>query len=101
MIRSTAYQRKGAYGKAYKDAELAIVAAYQAGKREKIGEAQLRRAIVLTNLKRYDDALYSLDKAVEYSGKESSAMNIWKNKINMEKGSGMFIITVFNSLISN
>lgn len=90
--RSTAYQRKGAHGKAYKDTEMAIVAAYQSGKREKIGEAQLRRAIVLSNLKRYDDALFALDKAKEYSGKETPTMDAWRNKIKREKGSGMYFI---------
>lgn len=90
MFRSTAYQRLGSFGKAFKDSEFAIVAASKLGKREKIGEAQQRRAITLFNLKRYDDALFSLEKSIENSSKETSSHSVWKAKIQSYLPGGKF-----------
>lgn len=64
------------------------MAAYNSGKREKISEGLLRRAITLCNLKRYDDALFSLEKSIEYAPEESATHGVWKAKIGANLGKG-------------
>lgn len=84
--RSTAYQRASPpqYDAALKDAETAVVLAHRRAKRELIGQAQLRRAIVLYCLERYGDSEFILGVVKRLNGSEKT-LPIWENKVKQKK----------------
>jgi hypothetical protein len=61
-----------------RDAETAVLTAYERGKRDKIREAQLRRVVALYNLGQYG-AVIALLNILKVDEKEA-AFNIWKAK---------------------
>lgn len=74
--RSTAYQRNSEYTKSLADAEAAVVLARERGKRELIGEAQMRRGIALYFMERYGDAKVCFAQTKLLTPKQN-ALGIW------------------------
>lgn len=81
--RSTAYQRSGQYEPAVADAETAVVLAHQRGKRELIGQAQLRRGISCYLLSRYGDAGFCFSTAKKLLGDKERSVDIWQSKLDL------------------
>lgn len=86
LKRSTAYQRSSNYPLALRDAELAVVLAHKRGKRELIGNAQLRRGISLLMEGKLGDAGFCFDQAEKKAGteKEKNLIGVWKSKLVMQ-----------------
>jgi suppressor of G2 allele of SKP1 len=82
LKRSTAYQRSSPphYEQALEDVELAVHLAVKRAKRELIGQAQLRRAILLFNMGNYADAEFILQFVKKYDEKNKT-LAIWESKI--------------------
>jgi len=82
LKRSSAYQRSSPpdYDAAIKDAELALHFAFERGKRELIGQAQLRRATILFNLGQYANAQFVFEFVKKYD-KDNKTIPIWEMKI--------------------
>ena len=80
--RSTAYTRVAPpeHTRALSDAETAVVLANKRGKRESIGQAQLRRGIALFGLGRWTDAGACFGWAKKLMPKESTLL-IWEKKV--------------------
>jgi suppressor of G2 allele of SKP1 len=78
--RSTAYQRLGKHELALADADNAVLAAQQRGRRELIATAQFRRAIALHGLKRFGDARLCLTWCRKYNEKEKG-LGLWQAKV--------------------
>ena len=79
--RSTAHTRTSPpdYKAALSDSEKALVLANKRAKRELITQAQLRRAIALSGLERYADALQCISWVLKLDEKEKTAV-IWELK---------------------
>ena len=79
--RSTAYTRLTPpdHEAALKDAEIAVVLADKRAKRELIASAQLRRAIALYSLERWEDAKQCIQWVKKLNAKEKS-LAIWEMK---------------------
>lgn len=86
LKRSTAYQRSSNYPLALRDAELAVVLAHKRGKRELIGNAQLRRGISLLMEGKLGDAGFCFNEAEKKaaSEKDKNLIGVWKSKLNMQ-----------------
>ena len=82
LKRSIVHQRSSPpnYAAALKDAELAVVFGHERGKRELIGEAQMRRGIALYCLEQYKDAELALSWA-EKLNKGEKTLPIWASKV--------------------
>jgi suppressor of G2 allele of SKP1 len=87
--RSTAYQRNNEHDLAVLDAENAVLAARERGKRELIATAQFRRAIALHSQGRYGDARLCFIWCNKYNEKEKG-LTMWvaKNKKDYDKAGG-------------
>ncbi|ODQ56010.1 SGS-domain-containing protein [Saitoella complicata NRRL Y-17804] len=77
--RSTAYGRDKKYDEALRDAEQALFLARSRGKRELIGQAQMRRGITLFQMDRFADAEFTLHKAKAILPNEKT-IPIWEAK---------------------
>ncbi|BFZ60182.1 Cochaperone protein [Saitoella coloradoensis] len=77
--RSTAYGRDKKYDEALRDAEQALFLARSRGKRELIGQAQMRRGITLFLMDRFADAEFILDRAKAILPNEKT-IPIWEAK---------------------
>lgn len=82
LKRSSAYSRSSPpnYDAAVKDVNQAVRLAIDRAKRELIGQAQLRRAILLFNMGQYADAEYILGFVKKYDEKNKT-LPIWQAKI--------------------
>jgi suppressor of G2 allele of SKP1 len=82
LKRSTAYQRSTPpqHEAALEDVELAVHLAIKRAKRELIGQAQLRRAIILFSMGKYADAKFLFDLVKKYDEKNKT-LPIWEAKI--------------------
>jgi suppressor of G2 allele of SKP1 len=82
LKRSTAYSRASPpnYDAALKDVNQAVRLAFERAKRELIGQAQLRRAILLFNMGRYADAEFILGFVKKFDEKNKT-LPIWQTKI--------------------
>jgi suppressor of G2 allele of SKP1 len=82
LKRSTAYSRSSPpnYDAAMKDVNQAVRLAIDRAKRELIGQAQLRRAILLFNMGQYADAEFILGFVKKYDEKNKT-IPIWQSKI--------------------
>ncbi|KAL3423088.1 CS domain-containing protein [Phlyctema vagabunda] len=78
--RSTAYQRFGKHELALADAECAIHAALDRGRRELIATAQFRRAIALNCLQRYGDSRICFTWCRKLNEKEKG-LGMWQGKV--------------------
>lgn len=80
--RSTAYTRLSPadHAAALKDAEIAVVLAYERGKRELLWQSQLRRAIALFGLGRWGDAQACFDRVAKLN-KDERSLKIWFAKV--------------------
>lgn len=87
--RSTAYQRNNQHELALADADNAVIAARNRGKRELIATAHLRRAIALNGLGRYGDARLCLIWTTKFNEKEKGT-TLWmsKNKQDFDRAGG-------------
>ena len=87
--RSIAYTRISPprYTDALQDAEVAVVLAHKRQKRELIGQAQLRRAIVLFSLEQYEDSKKCFGWAKIFAPKDS-ALGIWEKKLERKEITG-------------
>lgn len=87
--RSTAYQRNNQHELALADADNAVRAARNRGKRELIATAHLRRAIALNALGRYGDARLCLIWTTKFNEKEKGT-TLWmsKNKQDYDRAGG-------------
>lgn len=74
--RALAYQRTKQYTEALADAEAAVVHAHKRAKKELIVDAQVRRGVILYNLKRYGDAQAVLD-IVKRMNKDVKEVGQW------------------------
>lgn len=81
--RSIAHHRLKDYAAALADSEYAIVAAQKRGKRELIGEGQLRRGISLLQMRRISDARLCFAWAGKY-GAHKNQCSIWTEKVKRE-----------------
>lgn len=81
--RSTAYQRSSQYEKAVNDAEIAVSLAHQRGKREFIGQAQLRRGISCYLLERYGDAGFCFALAKKFLDPKEASVGMWMSKLEL------------------
>lgn len=79
--RSTAHQRASHYELAVRDAEIAVLLGHQRGKRESIGQAQLRRGISCYLLERYGDAGFCFDVAKRFLGDKEKSVGMWISKL--------------------
>lgn len=79
--RSTAHQRASHYELAVRDAEIAVLLGHQRGKRESIGQAQLRRGISYYLLERYGDAGFCFDVAKKFLGDKEKSVGMWISKL--------------------
>lgn len=86
LKRSTAHQRSSNYPLALRDAELAVVLAHKRGKRELIGNAQLRRGISLLMEGRLGDAGFCFNEAEQKAAneKDKNLIGVWKSKLDMQ-----------------
>lgn len=82
LKRSAAYSRSSPpqYDAALKDVNQALRLAVERAKRELIGQAQLRRAILLFNMGQYADADYVLG-LVRKLDEKNKTLPIWQSKI--------------------
>lgn len=78
--RSIAYQRTQQFDLALDDADAAVHAAIQRGKRELIGAAQFRRAVALYKMERYGDARICINWANAKNDKEKG-LTMWMGMI--------------------
>lgn len=80
--RSTAYTRASPpdHEAAFRDSEVALVLANKRAKRELIAQAQLRRAVALSGLERYADAMQCLEWVKKLDDKEKT-LAIWDSRI--------------------
>jgi len=78
--RSTAYQRTGQHDLALVDADNAVLAAINRGKRELIAAGHMRRAVALHGLGRFGDARLCLVWCGKYNEKEKG-LTIWSAKV--------------------
>lgn len=78
--RSTAYQRTEQFDLSLADAEAALRAALERGKRELLASAQLRRAITLYKLERFGDARSAIQWSEAKNDKEKG-LTLWKAMI--------------------
>lgn len=83
--RSTAYQRAGDYDNAFNDAEIAVVLAQKKGKRELLGQSQMRRGISAMLMGRYGDAGVCFKWAEKYNAADKS-IPVWQKKLEIELG---------------
>jgi len=81
--RSTAYQRSAKYQEALNDAETAVVLAHQRGKRELIGQAQLRRGISSYLLQQYGDAAFCFGLGKKFLGPKEKSVDMWISKVDL------------------
>lgn len=81
--RSTAHQRSAHYESALQDAEIAVLLGHQRGKRESIGQAQLRRGISLYLLERYGDAGFCFGVARKFLGEKEKSVGMWISKLEL------------------
>jgi suppressor of G2 allele of SKP1 len=82
LKRSAAYSRSSPpnYDAAMKDVNKAVRLAVDRAKRELIGQAQLRRAILLFNMGKYADAQFVLG-LVKKLDEKNKTLPIWQSKI--------------------
>jgi suppressor of G2 allele of SKP1 len=87
ISRSSAYYRSSPSDitSSLKDAEIAVILAKERGKRELIGQAQLRRGIALFGLERYADAKRCFEWTKVALPNEKS-LGIWEIKVNEKLG---------------
>ena len=81
--RSTAYQRSAKYQEALNDAETAVVLAHQRGKRELIGQGQLRRGISSYLLERYGDAAFCFSLGKKFLDLKEKSVDMWISKVDL------------------
>jgi len=81
--RSTAYQRSAKYNEALNDAETAVTLAHQRGKRELIGQAQLRRGISSYLLERYGDAAFCFGLGKKFLDPKEKSVDMWISKVQL------------------
>ncbi|KAF8420409.1 SGS domain-containing protein [Tirmania nivea] len=81
--RSTAYQRSAKYQEALNDAEIAVVLAHQRGKRELIGQAQLRRGISSYLLEQYGDAAFCFSLGKKFLDPKEKSVDMWISKVDL------------------
>lgn len=79
--RSIAYQRSAKYQEALNDAEIAVVLAHQRGKRELIGQAQLRRGISTFLLGQYGDAGFCFSSGEKFLDSKEHSLSLWKGRV--------------------
>ena len=79
--RSIAYQRSAKPKEALNDAEIAVVLAHQRGKRELIGQAQLRRGISINLLEQYGDAVFCFNLAKKFLDPTERSVSMWISKM--------------------
>lgn len=86
LKRSTAHQRSSNYPLALRDAEFAVVLAHKRGKRELIGNAQLRRGIALLMEGKLGDAGFCFNEAEQKvtNDKDKNLIGVWKSKLEMQ-----------------
>lgn len=82
LKRSSAYQRSTPpdYAAALKDAETGLHYAFERAKRELIGQAHMRRAVILFNMGQYANAQFVMDFVKKYDEKNKT-IPIWETKI--------------------
>ena len=87
LKRSAAYSRSSPpkYDAAMKDVELALHLAFERARRELIGQAQLRRAILLFNMGQYANAQFVFGFVKKYD-KDNKTIPIWETKISAKLG---------------
>ncbi|RPB22769.1 SGS-domain-containing protein [Terfezia boudieri ATCC MYA-4762] len=81
--RSTAYQRSAKYKEALNDAETAVALAHQRGKRELIGQAQLRRGISCYLLEQYGDAAFCFGLGKKFLDQKEKSVDMWISKVEL------------------
>ena len=81
--RSTAYQRSSKYQEALSDAETAVALAHQRGKRELIGQAQLRRGISSYLLEQYGDAAFCFGLGKKFLDSKEKSVDMWIGKVGL------------------
>ncbi|KAF8455981.1 hypothetical protein BGX38DRAFT_1286226, partial [Terfezia claveryi] len=81
--RSTAYQRSAKYKEALNDAETAVALAHQRGKRELIGQGQLRRGISCYLLEQYGDAAFCFSLGKKFLDPKEKSVDMWISKVEL------------------